>query len=140
MARKAERSASVTGEAPQKIEIKDHSSLDAIASAMKSKRPIIIVTDDKDFNPLGYDRHSAEVWVGAVGGGLLMTLGGGALVLAFLDPEPTTKLGLLVGGGIMMALAGGGVIITILVTRSRYTSVMTYNKQTKKYEWVLQPR
>ena len=123
-----------------KIELRDHASLQRIATAMKQKEAFVIVTDDKDFNPLGHDRHSAEMWIGAAGGGLLMVMGGGALVLAFLDPEPTTKLGLLIGGGIAMSLAGGGVIITILVTRSKYTAVVTYNRETKKFEWVLQPR
>ena len=63
---------------------------------MKNKERFMILTDDKDFKPLGYDRHSAELWVGAAGGGLMMTIGGGALVLAFLDPEPTSKLGALI--------------------------------------------
>ena len=31
----------------------------------------------------------------------------GMVVLAFLDPEPTSKLGLLVGGGVMCYLYGG---------------------------------
>ena len=122
------------------IELKDHSSLEAIAKAMKNKEQFIIVTDDQNFNPLGYDKHSAELWIGAAGGGTLMTIGAGALVLAFLDPEPTTKLGLMVGGGIAMVLTGGAVIIAILVTRSKYTSVLTIDKETGKYEWVLSPK
>ena len=49
-----------------------------------------------------------------------MTIGAGSLVLAFMDPEPTTKLGLLVGGGIVMVLAGGAVIITKVASRERF--------------------
>ena len=124
----------------KKIEIKDHESLKKISKAMGQKEPFIIMTSDENFNPLGYDRHSAEVWVGAVGGGLLMTIGAGTLVLAFMDPEPTTKLGLLVGGGIVMVLAGGAVIITILITRSGYTSVKRYNSETNQWEWILTPK
>ena len=124
----------------ERYEIVDHESLQAIARAMKKKKAFVVVTDDENFRPLGHDRHSATVWIGAAGGGALMTIGAGALVLAFMDPEPTTKLGLLVGGGVLMALTGGGVIMTILITRSRYTSVMTFNKETKQYEWILQPR
>ena len=122
------------------IEINDHSSLEAVADAMKKKERFAVVTDDPDFRPLGLDRHSAEVWIGAAGGGMLMTFGAGALVLAFVDPEPTSKLGLLIGGGIAMALAGGGVIMTILVTRAKYTSVMRHDQKTGKYEWILEPR
>jgi len=36
------------------------------------------------------------------------------VVLAFLDPEPTTKLGLLVGGGVVCLLGGGFTAIHIL--------------------------
>jgi len=66
-----------------------------------------------------------------------MALGAGALVLAFMDPEPTSKLGLMVGGGVAMALTGGGIIITLLVTRSRYISIMRFNAVTNQYEWIL---
>jgi len=121
------------------ITLKDRESLQAIAKAMKKRERFIIITDDPNFKPLGYDRHSAEVWIGAVGGGLLMTIGAGALVLAFMDPEPTTKLGLLIGGGVAVILAGGSVILTILVTRSRYTSVMRRNTDTGQFEWILEP-
>jgi len=113
--------------------------LEGIAKAMTDKRAFKILTTDSKFNPLGNDPHSAHVWIGAAGGGALMTIGAGALVLAFMDPEPTSKLTLLVSGGILMVLTGGAVIITILVTRSGYTSSMRFDQQTKKYEWVLQP-
>jgi hypothetical protein len=123
----------------REIEIVDKASLEAIAKAMKAKERFIIVTDDPNFKPLGYDRHSAEVWIGAAGGGLLMTIGAGVLVLAFMDPEPTTKLGLMVGGGIAVVLAGGTVVLAILITRSRYTSVMRRNPESGQYEWILEP-
>lgn len=38
------------------------------------------------------------------------------VVLAFLDPEPTTKLGLLVGGGVACVLGGGFSAIRILTS------------------------
>jgi len=38
------------------------------------------------------------------------------IILAFLDPEPTSKLGLLVGGGVTCVLAGGFSAIRILTT------------------------
>ena len=51
----------VAGAHSHRIEVKDHESIEAIAAAMKKREPIIIATDDKEFNPLGYDRHSAEM-------------------------------------------------------------------------------
>ena len=122
------------------ITIQDRKSLEQVAAAMKARERFVVVTDDPNFQPLGHDRHSAEVWIGAAGGGTLMTVGAGALVLAFLDPEPTSKLGLLVAGGVIMTLTGGAVIITILVTRAKYTTVMRVDKETGKYEWILEPR
>lgn len=124
----------------KRFHLKDRSSVEAISEAMRNKELFTIVTDDKDFNPLGYDSHSAEVWIGAVGGGFLMTIGSGAIYLAFRDPEPTSRLGLLVGGGIAMALAGGALIMTVLVTRTGYTSAVHFNRQTGQYEWTLRPR
>ena len=117
----------------------DKDSIEMVARAMKNRERFIIVTDDEHFNPLGYDKHSAHVWIGAAGGGTLMTIGAGALVLAFLDPEPTSKLTALVVGGVLITLAGGAVLITILVTRSGYTSVMHFNHKRKVYEWTLSP-
>jgi hypothetical protein len=107
---------------------------------MKRKETFVIVTDDPKFNPLGRDIHSAHVWVSAAGGGFLMAIGGVALVLAFLDPEPTTKLSALVIGGTVMAFAGGSIFFTILVSRSGYTSVMQFDANAGKYEWLLSPR
>ncbi len=123
-----------------KIELMDRASLEAILDAMKRRTSFCIVTDDPHFNPLGFDRHSAQVWIGAAVGGILMSIGGGALVLAFLDPEPTSKLGLLVGGGIGMAFTGGIIILAVIVMRSGYTSIMRYDKTSGKYEWHLQPK
>jgi hypothetical protein len=118
---------------------KDKEAIQSVARAMKNKERFIIVTPDEHFNPLGYDRHSAHVWIGAAGGGTLMTIGAGALVLAFFDPEPTSKLTALVAGGVIITLAGGAVLITILVTRSGYTSAMHFNHKRKVYEWTLSP-
>lgn len=38
----------------------------------------------------------------------------------FLDPEPTSKLGLLVGGGIATTLAGGSVLFFVALARVAY--------------------
>lgn len=50
----------------------------------------------------------ATVALGMSGAGLTM------VILAFLDPEPTSKLGLLVGGGVVCVLGGGFSAIRIL--------------------------
>ena len=119
---------------------KDKAAVQRIAHAMKRKESFRIITPDSKFDPLGYDKHSAEIWLGAAGGGLLMTVGAGALVLAFLDPEPTSKLGLLITGGIVLTLSGGGVILTVIITRRGYEAGVRIDQRTGTYEWVLRPR
>jgi hypothetical protein len=74
------------------FEIKDRANVEGVATAMRKGERFVIVTDDENFHPLGYDRHSADIWIGAAGGSALMLFGAGAIVLAFLDPEPTSKL------------------------------------------------
>lgn len=64
------------------------------------------------------------------GGGTMMLLGVGMILLAFFDPEPTTKLGLLVGGGIATALGGGAVLLTVILTRKKYEFEMSVDKET----------
>jgi hypothetical protein len=44
----------------------------------------------------------------------MSTVGVTMVILAFLDPEPTSKLGLLVGGGAVCVLGGGFSAIRIL--------------------------
>jgi hypothetical protein len=63
-------------------------------------------------------RLSLQEWV-AVGVSIGMSAAGALMVvLAFVDPEPTSKLGLLIGGGAVCVLAGGLTAIRIL-TRLR---------------------
>ena len=47
------------------------------------------------------------------------------VVLAFLDPEPTSKLGLLVGGGAVCLLTGGLTAVAILTRRRPPTIEMS---------------
>jgi hypothetical protein len=44
----------------------------------------------------------------------MSTVGIAMVILAFVDPEPTSKLGLLVGGGAVCVLSGGFAAIRIL--------------------------
>jgi len=63
-----------------------------------------------------------QEWV-AVGVGLGMSAAGVMmLVLSFLDPEPTSKLGLMVGGGTVCILGGGFGAIRVL-TKQRPPNV-----------------
>ena len=159
---------------------KNEESVKKIASAMKNRERFKIITDDPDFKPLAHDKRSAMTWLTVAGlvatttggalvattttlvGGTLISIGTGALFLAFIDPEPMSKLGLLVGGSFATILGGGGiallgslgtlslaslsasgtlgVITTILVTRSHYKSVMRKNNETGLFEWTLEPK
>lgn len=73
------------------------------------------------------------------GGGAMMLLGAGMILLAFFDPEPTTKLGLLCGGGIMAILGGGALILTVVLTRKKYEWEMVVDKETGKVIWKARP-
>lgn len=67
-------------------------------------------------------RLTRREWT-AVGLSSGMTLFGATLVvLAVLDPEPTSKLGLLVGSGALLALTGGFQTIRLL-TRQKPPSI-----------------
>lgn len=73
------------------------------------------------------------------GGGVMMLLGAGMILLAFFDPEPTTKLGLLVGGGIAAVLGGGAVLLTVILTRKNYEWEASVDKKTGKVTWKARP-
>lgn len=73
------------------------------------------------------------------GGGAMMLLGAGMILLAFFDPEPTTKLGLLVGGGIAAVLCGGAVFLTVILVRKKYEWEMSVDNKTGKVTWKARP-
>jgi hypothetical protein len=99
----------------------------ALAKSYRNRHSILLIDDAK----VGIDparqslfamgikaRVSMEEWI-AVGVSIGMSAAGTVMVVfAFLDPEPTSKLGLLVGGGAVCVLAGGFTAIRIL-TRLR---------------------
>jgi hypothetical protein len=99
----------------------------ALARAYKNRGHILLIDDanvgiDPAREPLiamGIKAHlSMEEWI-AVGVSIGMSAAGSIMVvLAFIDPEPTSKLGLLIGGGAVCVLAGGLTAIRIL-TRLR---------------------
>jgi len=102
-----------------------------LARAYRTRTPILLVDDAK----VGIDPQSQSLlamgmraglspsdWV-AVGVSVGISAAGITMVvLAFLDPEPTSKLGLLVGGGGVCVLTGGLTAVGIL-TRRRPPSI-----------------
>jgi hypothetical protein len=100
--------------------------LTQLAHAYRGRKPVSVIDDamvgidpqSQTLMAMGLNaRLSVTDWV-AVGVSLgLSAAGVGFVVLAFLDPEPTSKLGLLVGGGALCALTGGVSAVGILVRR-----------------------
>ena len=100
--------------------------LTRLARAYRGRTPVELIDDAK----VGIDPQSQTLmtmglsarlsptdWV-AVGVSLGLSVAGVAfVVLAVLDPEPTSKLGLLVGGGALCALTGGVSAVGILIRR-----------------------
>ena len=97
--------------------------LKALAVIYKSRQPTLLIDDAG----LGVDPSSYTLLqmareaglsrreLAGVGVALGMSATGiGMVILAFLDPEPTSKLGLLVGGGMVCVLCGGLGAIRIL--------------------------
>jgi hypothetical protein len=94
-----------------------------LARAYKQKTPVFLVDDAKvgidpaaeslaamglkaKLTPREWSAVSVAVGLSAAGAAMV--------VLAFLDPEPTSKLGLLVGGGALCVLTGGLTAVRIL--------------------------
>jgi len=98
-----------------------------LARAYKQKTPVFLVDDAKVGIDPAVDTLAAmglkakltpREWSAvsvAVG---LSAAGAAMVVLAFLDPEPTSKLGLLVGGGAVCVLTGGLTAVRILTKMS----------------------
>jgi hypothetical protein len=97
--------------------------LEALARIYKQRRSALLIDDAK----FGIDPASQTLFDMAKQAGLSKTdfaavcialgmsaVGIGMIVLAFFDPEPTSKLGLLVGGGAVCLLGGGFTAIRIL--------------------------
>jgi hypothetical protein len=113
-------------EAGGKIFTSDQGWLTRLAGAYRKRLPVHLVDDAKvGIDPQSqalvamglHARLSATEWA-AVGVSLSLSAAGvGFVVLAFLDPEPTSKLGLLLGGGALCALTGGVSAVGILIRR-----------------------
>lgn len=74
-----------------------------------------------------------------VGAGGLILIGAGMILLAFFDPEPTSKLTLLVVGGITAMMGGGAILLFIILTRKKYKWSGSLDKKTGKITWTAEP-
>ena len=97
-----------------------------VAAAYNERQPIQIIDDaNVGIDPAGQTlfemglrgRLSVGEWTAALVGMGMGALGVGVIILAVLDPEPTSKLGLLVAGGLTLAMTGGGAAIAVLSKR-----------------------
>lgn len=59
-------------------------------------------------------RLTRREWTGVAVSGGMTVFGGYLIIAAILDPDPTSKLGLLVGSGALLALTGGFQTIRLL--------------------------
>ena len=113
------------------IKTSDQRWLERLARAYREHAPVSLVDDanvgidpstQTIFQLARAARLSAREMAG-VAVALGMSAAGVAMVaLAFLDPEPTSKLGLMIGGGITCLLGGGFSAIKIL-TREKPPTV-----------------
>ena len=99
--------------------------LEALASAYKQRASTSFIDDaglgvdpaNQTLSEMAEETSLLKADLAAVCIACGMSAAGVAMVvLAFLDPEPTTKLGLLVGGGIVCLLGGGFTAIHILTS------------------------
>ncbi len=105
------------------IKTSDPGWLERLARAYRERAPVVVVDDAgagidparqtifemaRQVSLSGREIAAVAVAIGMSGAGVLM------IVLAFLDPEPTSKLGLLVGGGAVCVFTGGLTAVRIL--------------------------
>jgi hypothetical protein len=105
------------------IRTSDRSWLPQLAKAYRNREQIVIVDDAN----IGIDPASQTLvdmglksglsrndWIAVAVAGGMGVFGAVTIVLAILDPEPTSKLGLLIASGALLAWGGGHSAIRIL--------------------------
>jgi hypothetical protein len=100
--------------------------LTELAKAYTNQTPALIIDDANvgidPSNQTLFDMgrkaelSKGEITAACVGCGMSVA-GVGMVILAFIDPEPTTKLGLLIASGAVLALTGGFSAIYILTKK-----------------------
>jgi hypothetical protein len=97
-----------------------------LAKAYKDQIPVILKDDaKKGIDPINETLFAmglkAKLGVGEITAACvaigMSVVGVGIIIAAFLDPEPTSKLGLAIAGGIVLVASGGGTAIYILSNR-----------------------
>ncbi|HUI73082.1 MAG TPA: hypothetical protein VL354_21360 [Spirochaetia bacterium] len=121
-------------EAPDTIRTSQPGWFEHLARAYRDRQPVLLVDDarvgidpkNESLVAMGIkaglsvaDWSAVGVAVGVSAAGMMM------VVLAFLDPEPTSKLGLLVGGGAVCVLTGGLTAVAVLTRRRPPTIEMS---------------
>ncbi len=114
------------GDAESTIRTSQTGWFERLARAYRDRLPILLVDDAH----VGIDPKSQSLVAMGIKAGLSVTdwaavgvavgvsaAGVMMVVIAFLDPEPTSKLGLLVGGGAVCVLSGGLTAVAILTRR-----------------------
>lgn len=101
--------------------------LAVLAKAYKDQTPTLIVDDaNVGINPANHslfdmgrkaDLSTAEITAVCIACGMSLA-GVGMVLLAFYDPEPTSKLALLLGSGVLLALTGGLSAIYVLTKKN----------------------
>jgi hypothetical protein len=102
-----------------------------LSKAYREKKPVTVIDDAKVGIAPNVDsllqmgrksKLSREEWVGVLVSLGMCGAGIAMVAAAILDPEPTSKLGLLVGGGAIVCLGGGFSAIRVL-TKTRPPNV-----------------
>ena len=110
----------------QLIRTSERGWLAKLAAAYKEQRPILIIDDanvgidpqNQTLLDMGRKANLSRAEITGVCVACGMSAAGvGMVVLAFFDPEPTSKLALLVGGGFFLVLTGGLTSIYILTKK-----------------------
>ena len=100
--------------------------LAVLAKAYKEQTPTLIIDDaNVGIDPANHslfdmsrkvDLSTAEITAVCIACGMSLA-GIGMVLIAFYDPEPTSKLALLIGSGVLLALTGGLSAIYILTKK-----------------------
>ncbi len=114
-----------------------------VAELMKRGVAFTIVTGDPNFLPGANDLANARKWVkgdgpAIAGAGAMIGAGGLMIVLAFIDPEPTTTLMGMVTGGAILVAGGGTYLFTIAAMRRRYRFRLA-SATGGRFEWEAAP-
>jgi hypothetical protein len=113
------------------VRTSDSGWLARLASAYRDQTPALIIDDahvgidpsQHSLFDMGRTARLTGREIGAVCISCGMSLAGaGMVLLAFLDPEPTSKLGLLIASGALLAFTGGWSAIQVL-TKNRPPNV-----------------